>query len=433
MSDVAIQVKGVGKQYKIGQRERYKSLRDSLTDAFTAPFRHLAGHSFSSNSGQQQSDNWIWALKDISFEVKRGEAVGIIGRNGAGKSTLLKILSRITEPTEGEVSLKGRVGSLLEVGTGFHPELTGRENIFLNGAILGMMRAEIERKFDEIVAFAGIDTFIDTPVKHYSSGMYMRLAFAVAAHLETEVLLVDEVLAVGDVVFQLKCINKMSEVAGAGRTVLFVTHNMETVTKLCGRGVVLDEGRISRIGMAQECVDYYLLTVREQRAQGAEPVSLIEHPGRTKPHNGAVQLSRLHFLDENGKPTWHVSCGRPMSVVIGYEFEASARPQTTMFAITVSSIYNHRITTWRSNDTYPEAIRIDRPGEVICRIPKLPLRPGSYKVTVGCNSEAGPSDGVYDAAVMEVVGTDFYPSGQIPLPSHGDVLVEHEWQVPRNG
>jgi len=224
MNDVAIRVENLGKLYHLGKRERYRTLRDTLVASIAAPFRRL--RSGPSSSGGPET---IWALKDVSFEVKHGEVIGIIGRNGAGKSTLLKILSRITEPTEGQATISGRVGSLLEVGTGFHPELTGRDNIFLNGAILGMKKAEIERKFDEIVAFAEVERFIDTPVKHYSSGMYVRLAFAVAAHLEPEILIVDEVLAVGDVAFQKKCLGKMGEASRSGRTVLFVSHNMAAV------------------------------------------------------------------------------------------------------------------------------------------------------------------------------------------------------------
>src|SRR6202011_3679487 len=244
MSDAIITVEGLGKKYRLGQRsnERYTALRDVLTDKAKSLFRR---------NGNPRSDirnpqsNEIWALRDVSFEVKQGEVIGIIGRNGAGKSTLLKILSRITEPTTGRVRLKGRVASLLEVGTGFHPELTGRENIFLNGAVLGMTRAEIQRKFDEIIDFAEVEKFLDTPVKRYSSGMYVRLAFAVAAHLEPEILVVDEVLAVGDAEFQKKCLGKMQEVSRGGRTVLFVSHNMSAVARLCSRGMLLHSGRIS--------------------------------------------------------------------------------------------------------------------------------------------------------------------------------------------
>lgn len=258
MSDIAIRVENLGKRYRIGHlQQRHDTLRDAIAakikrkrvdegfaPSLWSPFLGHRTHLPALRSPVAGHNDFIWALKDVSFEVKRGEVVGIIGRNGAGKSTLLKVLSRITEPTEGWADIYGRVGTLLEVGTGFHPELTGRENIFLSGAILGMKRAEIERKFDEIVAFAEIEKFIDTPVKHFSSGMYVRLAFAVAAHLEPEILMVDEVLAVGDAAFQKKCLGKMGDVAKEGRTVLFVSHNMAAIRNLCERGVLLDQGRV---------------------------------------------------------------------------------------------------------------------------------------------------------------------------------------------
>ena len=254
MSDVAIRVENLGKRYQLGQSQRYRALRDTLGDVLSAPKRWFTGRRNAPTAGDGTD---FWALKDVSFEIKPGEVVGIIGRNGAGKSTLLKILSRITEPTEGGVDLYGRVGSLLEVGTGFHPELTGRENIYLNGAILGMKRAEIVRKFDEIVAFAEVEKFLDTPVKFYSSGMYMRLAFAVAAHLEPEILLVDEVLAVGDAGFQKKCLGKMGEVAKQGRTVLFVSHNMAVIKSLCQTVIRLHAGRIAGQGRVDEQILEY--------------------------------------------------------------------------------------------------------------------------------------------------------------------------------
>src|SRR5687767_3921935 len=251
MSDIAIKCEGLSKQYRIGERESYKALRDVIADAASAPFRRMrsafdrSGSDNDSNGRPSAVDGRsFWALNDVSFDVKRGEVVGIIGRNGAGKSTLLKILSRITKPTRGHATIHGRVGSLLEVGTGFHPELTGRENIYLNAAILGMRKAEIERKFDEIVAFAEVEKFIDTPVKRYSSGMYVRLAFAVAAHLEPEILLIDEVLAVGDAQFQKKCLGKMGDVASQGRTVLFVSHQMNQIRRLSDHGIWLDSGRL---------------------------------------------------------------------------------------------------------------------------------------------------------------------------------------------
>lgn len=253
MVDPVIRIEQLSKRYQIGASQAsYSSLRESIMQTAKAPLRRLHHQ-----SGSNTDSNTIWALKDVSFGVQQGEVLGIIGRNGAGKSTLLKILSRITRPTEGKVFLRGRVGSLLEVGTGFHAELTGRENIYLNGAVLGMRRVEIQRKFDEIVDFAEIEQFLDTPVKHYSSGMYMRLAFAVAAHLEPEILLVDEVLAVGDAAFQKKCLGKMGEVATEGRTVLFVSHNMAAMHALCKVGVVFDHGRVSAIKPIGEAIYYY--------------------------------------------------------------------------------------------------------------------------------------------------------------------------------
>src|ERR1700722_18375288 len=255
MTDVAIHCEGLGKHYRIGERDSYKALRDVITDAFASPFRRFRSPvRHSSSGGAREGKPHIWALNDVSFEIKRGEVVGIIGRNGAGKSTLLKILSRITEPTRGHADTWGRVGSLLEVGTGFHPELTGRDNIFLNGAILGMRRSEIARKFDEIVAFAEVEKFIDTPVKRYSSGMYVRLAFAVAAHLETEILFVDEVLSVGDTAFQKKCMGKMGDVSEQGRTIIFVSHQMAQIRRLCRRALWIDNGGIRKDGSPHDVV-----------------------------------------------------------------------------------------------------------------------------------------------------------------------------------
>jgi len=258
MSDIAIRAEGLGKRYKIGRRERYRTIRDIISTSISTPFRRLTSINKKQVEDNGNRPSSIWALDDVSFEINKGEVVGIIGRNGAGKSTLLKILSRITKPTRGYADIYGRVGSLLEVGTGFHPELTGRENIYLNGAILGMRRAEIERKFDEIVGFSELEKFLDTPVKFYSSGMYMRLAFSVAAHLEPEILLVDEVLAVGDLEFQKKCLGKMGDVAHQGITVLFVSHNMAAIRKLCNQGILLDNGNVLCKGSTDTVIDQYL-------------------------------------------------------------------------------------------------------------------------------------------------------------------------------
>ncbi len=288
MSNVAISVEGLGKRYRIGAgpSEPYGSLRDSLMRAGKAPLNRLRRGSRSDSAARD-----YWALKDVSFEVKHGEAVGVIGRNGAGKSTLLKVLSRITEPTTGQAVVHGRVGSLLEVGTGFHPELTGRENIYLNGAVMGMSRADIKRRFDEIVDFAGVEQCLDTPVKRYSSGMYMRLAFAVAAHLEPEVLVVDEVLAVGDMQFQKKCLGKMSQVAGEGRTVLFVSHSMSAIKHLCGQGILLDSGRVRVDGHVDATITEYLSNVKTSAA-------IIDLSGyRGKYGNGELSILAIELVN----------------------------------------------------------------------------------------------------------------------------------------
>jgi lipopolysaccharide transport system ATP-binding protein len=269
MSDIAIRAERLSKRYRLGTRERYRTLRDAVTDTLKAPFRRLASH-----APRPKADETFWALKDVSFEVKQGEVVGIIGRNGAGKSTLLKILSRITEPTEGEVRVHGRIASLLEVGTGFHPELNGRDNIYLNGAILGMKKSEIRQKFDEIVAFAEVEKFIETPVKHYSSGMYVRLAFAVAAHLDPEILIVDEVLSVGDMNFQKKCLGQMRQVAQSGRTILLVSHQLNQIRRLCDTCLWMDGGKIQISGPPSSVVSSYesSMMVQKDRTTSGSPL-----------------------------------------------------------------------------------------------------------------------------------------------------------------
>ncbi|MCL4475992.1 MAG: ABC transporter ATP-binding protein [Nitrospirae bacterium] len=314
MNGIAIRVEELSKQYRIGgKQDNYKTLRDTLADAFMSPFRKTGKLLRGQATGAAELDETIWALKDLFFEVKHGEVVGIIGRNGAGKSTLLKILSRITEPTTGFAEIHGRIGSLLEVGTGFHSELTGRENVYLNGAILGMKRLEIDKKFDEIVAFAEVEKFIDTPVKHYSSGMYLRLAFAVAAHLEPEILIVDEVLAVGDARFQKKCLNKMEKVGQEGRTILFVSHNMSAITRLCSRAILLDEGSIVQDGQAHEVVKSYL-------SKGLDTTAEKEWPDPAKaPGNEVARLRSVRIKTEDGRITDVMDISRP--VLVEMEFE----------------------------------------------------------------------------------------------------------------
>lgn len=304
-----ITIKNIGKKYNINHRRGgYVTLRDVLTNVLKSPLKFLKQKAKNIIGADTKEE--FWALKDTSFEVKRGEIIGIIGRNGAGKSTLLKILTGITPPTEGEIMLHGKVASLLEIGTGFHPELTGRENIFLNGAILGMVKKEIVKKFDEIVAFAEVERFLDTPVKYYSSGMYVRLAFSVAAHMEPDILLVDEVLAVGDAEFQKKCLGKMEEVTKqSGRTILFVSHNMSAIEKLCHRCVLLKEGKVLKIGDTKSVIDYYLNSEKNFN-------SSIEFP---KKNNENGQITKISFLDKDSKPNAQIPVSEPFSIEVGYE------------------------------------------------------------------------------------------------------------------
>ena len=307
MEPVAVRIEGVGKRYRIGAlHPGYATLREMLGDALAAPFRRLRGY-------DSRRSETIWALRDVNMEVRRGDLIGVIGHNGAGKSTLLKILSRITRPTAGEVEIRGRVGSLLEVGTGFHPDLTGRENIYLNGAILGMRRVEIRKKFDEIVAFSELEKFIETPVKFYSSGMYVRLAFSVAAHLEPEILIMDEVLAVGDAAFQQKCLDKMRDIRLQGRTIFFVSHDLAAVTRLCKRVVLLEAGRVTAEGQPQEVVNRYLNSSWKAGAERVWPEG-VDAPG-----GSVVRLRRARVCDEQGRTASAFDVREPVNIELTYD------------------------------------------------------------------------------------------------------------------
>jgi lipopolysaccharide transport system ATP-binding protein len=367
----AIRIDRLGKQYLLGARgPAYRTFREAIMAAVAAPlgrFRHLAG-----GTGQAER---IWALKEVSFEVRPGEVVGIIGRNGAGKSTLLKVLSRITEPTEGCAEVRGRVGSLLEVGTGFHPELTGRENIYLSGAILGMRAAVTRRKFDAIAAFAEIEPFLDTAVKHYSSGMYMRLAFAVAAHLEPEILLVDEVLAVGDAAFQKKCLGKMGEVAQSGRTILFVSHNMGAVRRLCPRTAWLHAGRLRQIGETEEVVLAYL-----RDAQPSESLQSVRAKIGRLPADPAFCLRDIR-VRQQGRETLFVGNGDPVEVEIVYEV-LQATPGLRVFLDLVDEMENLLFRTFHDDDA--DAAPTVQPGCYVstATLPAGLLAPRDYSLVV---------------------------------------------------
>jgi lipopolysaccharide transport system ATP-binding protein len=339
MSNLAIRVENLGKLYRIGSKQQsYYTLRDALVDAVMTPVRRVRGLLRGESAADLHEE--IWALKDVSFEVKHGEVVGIIGRNGAGKSTLLKVLSRITEPTTGCADVYGRIGALLEVGTGFHPELTGRENIYLNGAILGMSRAEINRKFDEIVDFAGVEKFIDTPVKHYSSGMGLRLGFAVAAHLEPEILIVDEVLAVGDAEFQKKCLGKMSNVASEGRTVLFVSHNMAAVQSLCKRAILLSEGAVILDDEAETVISKYLQRYRTNSSAYVSNVTTSQ----------PAQIKKIRILSEDGIETDNLLTSDSFQIEVVYE----VRRASTRLNLSVS-VFSSNETCVLSSPSFSDA------------------------------------------------------------------------------
>jgi len=374
MSDIAIRVEGLSKQYRIGKAQpRYRTLRDSLVETGKAPFRRAASLLRGQAYGAAGLQETLWALKDVSFEVKEGEVLGVIGANGAGKTTLLKILSRITEPTEGAVDLYGQVGSLLEVGTGFHPELTGRENVYLNGAILGMSREEIARKFDEIVAFSEIEKFIDTPVKHYSSGMYVRLAFAVAAHLEPEILLVDEVLAGGDAAFQKKCRGKMQGVASEGRTVLFVSHNMRSVVQLCAKVLWLDGGKGRLSGPAEHLVNEYLSAATSAAGLWKRP------PDSTTRGDLSLLEGRLA---QDGSQVKAVSSGRPFDIEIVYRIASALRGCSVV--IRLADMNGTIILTTWDTDAADGQTEQREPGLYVsaCRVPSHLLAPGRYSVSL---------------------------------------------------
>jgi lipopolysaccharide transport system ATP-binding protein len=374
---VAIKVEGLGKRYRITHGSAgYRTLRETLSDIVMSPIRRLRH-----GSADSQVEDF-WALKDVSLEVEPGEVVGVVGRNGAGKSTFLKVLSRITRPTTGRVTLEGRVGSLLEVGTGFHPELSGRENIYLNGAILGMSRREITAKFDEIVEFSEISQFLDTPVKRYSSGMYVRLAFAVAAHLEPEILLVDEVLAVGDAAFQRKCMGKMGQVARQGRTILFVSHNMAAITRLCQRALWFDQGRLRESGPAERIVVDYL-------ASGCEDAGEVTYHdnGQRAPGSEYVKLEAIRVRGNDGQITPSIDIRMPFALEVQYRVLRSASNMRVGVRLLASDGTVLLSSTDMDGVGNGEADIVREPGVYVsrCDVPGDFLNFGQYFVSVGCD------------------------------------------------
>ena len=391
--------------------------RDALLGAIRAPFRRLK-----ELRQPKKSDDLFWALRNVSLDVKQGEVVGIIGRNGSGKSTLLKILSRITEPTEGQAILRGRVGSLLEVGTGFHPELTGRENVYLNGAILGMNKAEIDAKFDEIVAFAEIERFLDTQVKRYSSGMYVRLAFAVAAHLEPEILIVDEVLAVGDAEFQRKCLGKMGEVTKRdGRTILFVSHNMSAVRALCSVTLLLDRGHMVAVGRSDDVIEKYL-------TNNASKDTLQRHLSR--PEHAPLWITSACILAD-GKPSSTLPLGAELTLEINFAAESpTAHPR---IGFVISSSDGARVLG--ANNRYQPSKPLESPterGSILCHLSAVPLMPGSYAVSLWLGNQAGDWHVVADALTFMVIQRDIWGLGRIPHPDGTSLWWPTEFELRPN-
>lgn len=419
-----LEIHRLSKQYKRGGKRIRKTdnFRELVQRAASAPLRMITRGA--DDDVVKEELYAFWALHDVTFNVNQGDVIGIIGRNGAGKSTLLKILSRITSPTAGSVTIRGRLASLLEVGTGFHPELTGRENIFLNGAILGMRKAEISKRFDEIVAFAEVEKFLDTPVKHYSSGMYVRLAFAVAAHLEPEILVVDEVLAVGDHAFQKKCLGKMREVSHGGRTVLFVSHNMAAIENLCTRGVVLHQGKLLYDGSAKDAIQQYLSSVA--RKSGTGSVVELDDVGDRR-SVVAPMLKRLEFLTENEQP---VTEGLPIGSRLKVKVYFDLLKPTASFNVGLgfNNSYGHRIFTAHSVFE-PDRWEGDRLGAQIlsCEIPSLTLTPGEYSVKVFLELHGNEADAIEDAAKITILESDFYGTGKVPM--NGAMVLKHNWHL----
>jgi len=411
-----IEIRGLGKRYRLGARaERFDTLRDRLAHAMISPWTRL--RSVLSGHSTYVSNEHLWALRGVELDVRPGEVVGVIGRNGAGKTTLLRILSRITDPTEGRAVIRGRVASLLEVGTGFHPELSGRENVYLNGAILGMSRAEINRSFDEIVAFADVERFLDTQVKHYSSGMYLRLAFAVAAHLEPEILLVDEVLAVGDASFQRKCLGKMGDVASSGRTVLFVSHNMEAVQRLCKRAVWIEQGHVARDGPTDEVVSEYL----RQWSRSRRSTYRVGEPEA----GGKAYLESAELLDASGRPSTHLRLGEPFVLRACWHHREPLSGASYFLRV-----FDSRDRLLFSTNTHATDLEADASGSQLidCEVATNVLVPGDYSVTFGCYRRPRTTIHQVDGALsFEVIPVPFDEATHLHAGAGALVAVPTRW------
>lgn len=416
MSDVVLRAERLSKMYHIGRREeRPDSLREAVVAGFKVPWQRLRR----GGAASDRDEDVIWALKDVSFEVERGEVLGVIGRNGAGKSTLLKILSQITEPTRGRAEIHGRVGSLLEVGTGFHQELTGRENVYLSGAVLGMTRSEIEQKFDEIVAYSGVEKFIDTPIKRFSIGMKVRLGFAVAAHLEPEIMLIDEVLAVGDASFQKKCIGKMSSISREGRTILFVSHDMTAIQSLCTRCLLIDRGQVLFDGSSGEAVKRYL----QAQAKRGE---VTFGPETARTGSGLARLTGATVFDEKGRPMSAIGVGDGFTVKL--DFKAVERIADPSFDFLIHDSFGQRLATLSTRITHGTMPDITDDGSVFVHVDRFDALPGLYYLTVGISTFDGEVDLIDNALEIEVTPRDVYGTGKLPPPASAAIYVPCRWQ-----
>ena len=429
--DIAIKVENISKVYRIGLKE---SMHDSFGAAIfsfiKSPLRNYRKYrslykfdDINRNSGSKSNSNSsdiIWALRDISFELKKGEVLGLIGGNGAGKSTILKILAKITDPTSGQAEIKGRISSLLEVGTGFHQELTGRENIYLNATILGMKKTEVDSKFDEIVDFSGVEKFIDTPVKRYSSGMKVRLAFSVAAFMEPEILLVDEVLAVGDATFQTKCLGKMSEVSKQGRTIIFVSHNMAAIEHLCDRVILLESGKVKLDTDPNSAIAEYF----ESISIFAKVKNLAEVP--RKPGYTPV-IQKVEFFNQKGNSISTVQTGDPLTVHIHYNHSDILKdPYFGLVFETLVGVKVFWVQTKLQKGTLPD---LKASGVIECNIPRLPLLAGTYYITMGCGSQSKQLDYVERGCQLRVTEADIFGTGRMPNPKVSLIFVDADWEV----
>ena len=423
MSDTVIRVENLSKKYILGQQkqERYTALRDVLANTAKSISRQVL-NPFAKKAPLPDLEEF-WALKDVSFEIKQGDRVGIIGRNGAGKSTLLKVLSRITEPTAGRISIKGRVASLLEVGTGFHPELTGRENVYLNGSILGMSKFEIRKNFDEIVAFAEVEKFLDTPVKRYSSGMYVRLAFAVAAHLEPEILIVDEVLAVGDAQFQKKCLGKMENVASEGRTVIFVSHQMSAIEKLCAKTIVFDRGEVLFHGLTKAGINFYLQKLDSHTKE-------INLTNIKRSGTGDIKLSKFCIKNSLGDNSTSVSCGEEVILVFYYELSTNELLKDVSIGFSIHNALGDVLTILYSDYEGHTFSALPLNGIFKCKVKDFPYSAGRYfigaRITVNGIEADWPREFI---GFIDVEAGDFYGTGRLEHGGIGPVMIRGDWQL----